>query len=292
MRTEKEMMQIIKKFVANDPNIRAALLNGSRTNPHVKPDPFQDYDIACYVRHVEPFKTDKSFLQQFGNVMIMQTPEDMEDPPPSNDGHYVYLMQFTDGNRIDLSFCPVDGLKNKTHESLSKILIDKDNTIKNLPPPSDRDFLPTAPTQKTFDDCCNEFWWVCPYVAKALWREELIHAKALLEGPIRTALMKMVTWHFAIQTNHTIAPGKDGKYIKPALAPTLWQKLETTYSNAQFENTWQALFAMGDVFRTTAQHVAQEHQFHHSEHDDHNVTQHLRHVHQLPKDATEIYTDV
>jgi len=100
-------------------------------------------------------------------------------------------MQFTDGNRIDLGFAPVESLSEESQGSLTKVLVDKDGILGDLPPSSDKDFLPKEPTEKSFDDCCNEFWWVCPYVAKALWREELIHAKSLLENPIRPQLMKV-----------------------------------------------------------------------------------------------------
>ena len=63
-----------------------------------------------------------------------------------------------------------------TGDSLSILLLDKDKIIGELPPSNDGDYLPKPPTEKQFQDCCNEFWWVSPYVAKALWRSELINA--------------------------------------------------------------------------------------------------------------------
>ena len=52
---------------------------------------------------------------------------------------------------------------------------------------------PSQPTAKAFDDCCNEFWWLNPYVAKGLWRDELIHAKYMLDTHMREQLLKMLT---------------------------------------------------------------------------------------------------
>lgn len=288
MRSEEEMMALIMDFVAADPNIRVAVLIGSRANPNVKKDIFQDYDIGCYVANVDAYKTDRTFLEHFGEIMIMQIPEDMADPPPANDGHYGYLMQFTDGNRIDLGFAPIESLSEK-QGSLTKVLVDKDGIVGDLRPPSDKDFLPEEPTEKSFYDCCNEFWWVCPYVAKALWREELIHSKSLIEEIIRPQLMKMVTWYFGIKTGFKKAPGNNAKYIKPALEPELWLKLDGTYVDSRFENTWESLFAMGDLFRTISQYVVNTYGFGYSDEDDRRVTEYLRHVRQLPKDAKEIY---
>jgi aminoglycoside 6-adenylyltransferase len=113
--------------------------------------------------------------------MILQMPEDMQDPPPNEDCGFGYLMQFTDGNRIDLGINPLAKLNEPGKDSLSLLLLDKDGIVGPLPPASERDYLPKPPTAKAFSDCCNEFWWVCPYVAKGLWREEIIYAKHMLD---------------------------------------------------------------------------------------------------------------
>ena len=289
MRGEAEMIELIVNFVNADPKIRVALLGGSRANPMAQKDPFQDYDVACYVMDVEPYKRDRFFLSALGEILIMQIPEEKEDPPPANDGTYGYLMQFTDGTRIDLSFCPVSCLGERTHESLTKVLVDKDGLVRNLPPPSDKDFLPKEPTGKSFDDCCDEFWWVCPYVAKALWREELIHSKALMEKILRPPLMKMVIWYFGIKTGFKKSPGKDAKYIKPALEPELWSKIEGTYGDSRFESTWKSLFVMTDLFGTIGQYVASYYDFEYPAGYERRVIAHLRHVRHLPRDAKEIY---
>ena len=106
MRTETEILSLILSFANNEENIRAVLMNGSRVNPNAKKDSFQDFDIVYFVRDVESYKTDKTFPSRFGELMIVQTPEDMSDPPAEGDGHYSFLMQFMDGTRIDLNVVP------------------------------------------------------------------------------------------------------------------------------------------------------------------------------------------
>jgi aminoglycoside 6-adenylyltransferase len=192
MRSEKEMLHLILNIAKNDEGIRAVIMNGSRVNPHAKKDPFQDFDIVYFVRDVEPYKRNLEFIRPFGDLMILQTPEDMIDPPPENDGHYTYLMQFLDGNRIDLSFYSLETIQTNITDSLTVVLLDKDHLIPELPP-SDRDYLPEPPTARLFGDCCNEFWWVSVYVAKGLWRDELTYTKHILEVYVREQLMKMLT---------------------------------------------------------------------------------------------------
>jgi aminoglycoside 6-adenylyltransferase len=137
MRSEKEMLDLILNAANNDDDIRAVIMNGSRVNPHAKKDPFQDFDIVYFVRKVEPYRRNKDFISQFGEMMILQTPEDMIDPPAENDGHYTYLMQFLDGNRIDLSFYSLENISTCLEDSLTVVLLDKDQRIPELPPPSD-----------------------------------------------------------------------------------------------------------------------------------------------------------
>ena len=289
MRSEKEMLGLILSIAENDDNVRAVIMNGSRLNPHAKKDPFQDYDIVYFVRDVEPYKRNQSFIKPFGELMILQTPEDMDDPPPENNGHYSYLMQFLDGNRIDLSLCSLDTIHTNITDSLTLVLLDKDHLIPELPLPSDRDYLPQKPTEKQFDDCCNEFWWVIVYAAKGLWRDELTYAKQMLDVYVREQLMKMLVWYFGVQTDFEKSPGKMGKYFKEGLEPEIWTQLESTYADAQPEHIWDSLFVMSDLFRKTAQYVAKHFGFHYPEQDDKNVTTYLHHIRNLPKNSQTIY---
>jgi aminoglycoside 6-adenylyltransferase len=289
MRTETEMFDLILNVARNDEGIRAVVMNGSRVNPNAKKDPFQDFDIIYFVRAVEPYKRNLAFISQYGELMILQTPEDMVDPPAENDGHYAYLMQFLDGNRIDLSFYSLENISTCITDSLTVVLLDKDHRIPDLPPPSDRDYLPQKPTAKQFDDCCNEFWWVSTYVAKGLWRDELTYSKQMLDVYVREQLLKMLVWYFGVQTDFQKSPGKMGKYFKECLEPELWMQLQNTYADAQPEHMWDSLFVMGNLFWQTAQDVANHFGFHYPKQDDKNVTDFLHHVRKLPRDARTIY---
>ena len=157
-----------------------------------------------------------------------------------------------------------------------------------MPPASDADYLPKPPTAKQFFDCCNEFWWLCPYVAKGLWREEILYAKSMLDETMRGQLMRMLTWHVGVQTQFAVSPGKLGKYLKRYLAPELWQLLEQTYADADYDRTWDALLTMCDLFRQAAVPVAEHFGFEYPHGDDRRVSAHLEHVRFLPRDAKEM----
>jgi len=285
MRNEKEIIDLILRFAHADDNIRAVVMNGSRVNPNAKKDPFQDYDIACLVRDVTPYQQNMSIPPFFGEMLVMQTPDDMGDAPTGNNDHYIFLMQFMDGNRIDLSFHSLAVMEEIISDSLSLVLLDKDGLVRPLPQPSDVDYFPKPPTAKQFFDCCNEFWWVTPYVAKGLWRDELTYAKCHLEIYLREKLLEMLAWYFGVRTGFQKAPGKMGKYLKGGLEPELWALLERTYADAAPEHTWDALLAMGELFRVTGRRVAAEFGHNYPEQDDRRVTDFIREIRRLPRDA-------
>lgn len=288
MRSESEIIELVLKFARPREDIRAVVMNGSRVNPNAKKDPFQDYDIACYVRDVAVYRGDPRIPQHFGELMILQTPEDMGDPPPEKNGFYSYLMQFMDGCRIDLSFHPLERIALIPNDSLSLALLDKDSAIPPLPEPSDRSYLPTRPTLKMFDDCCNEFWWLNPYVAKGLWRGELTYARVMLDSFMRGELMKMLDWYFGVRTNFEKSPGKFGKYLCTGMEPELWALLESTYADANLEHIWDALFTMDQLFRQAARVVADTFGFSYPEQDDARVWAFVHRVHGLPADARDL----
>jgi aminoglycoside 6-adenylyltransferase len=289
MRSETEMFSLILNTARHDDRIRAVILNGSRANPNSPRDCFQDFDIIYIVTDLATFKKNPGWIKVFGELMILQLPDDMGDPPPGDNDSYAYLMQFVDGNRIDLTLFPLANLIQLATDSLSILLLDKDGIIEPFPPSNESDYLPTPPTAKAFVDCCNEFWWVCPYVAKGLWREELPYARYMLDQIVRDQLIKMLVWYIGIKTNFIKYPGKFGKYLQIYLEPELWHMLLQTYADASYQNSWEALLSMCNLFRIAAVRVAEFFDYRYPFDEDARVSGHLEHVRCLPKDANEIY---
>jgi aminoglycoside 6-adenylyltransferase len=290
MRSEREMLDLIIKTARNDERVRAVVMNGSRLNPKAPKDFFQDYDVVYLVTEKESFLADPGWIKVFGELMILQLPDEMSDPPPEGRGlYYGYLMQFADGNRIDLSLFPVDKLDQLEQDSLTLTLLDKDGVLPNFPPPSDSGYMPKPPSAKAFFDCTNEFWWVSPYVAKGLWRREIVYARHILDVYVREQLDKMLAWYVGICSGFQKSPGKLGKYLESCLEPEQWQMLLSTYSDADYARTWEALFAMGELFRRIAIPVAQHFGYSYPYGDDQRVSAHLHHIRCLPRDAAEMY---
>jgi aminoglycoside 6-adenylyltransferase len=289
MRSEQEMLELIVNTAKDDDRIRAVILNGSRAALHVPHDIFQDFDAVYVVTDVASFKNDPNWIDRFGPRMMLQRPDDMEDPPPGGGDTFAYLMQFVDGNRIDLTLCPLNRIDDVRKQSMSVLLLDKDGLIGPLPPANEKDYLHKPPTAKAFVDCCNEFWWVCPYVAKGLWRQEIIYAKYFLDHTVRDQLMKMIIWYVGMKVEFSQSAGKVGRHLEHYLEPELWALLLRTYSDADYDRTWTALETMCDLFKRTGVLVAGHFGYDYPQLDDERVRAHLRHVRLLPQNAPEMY---
>lgn len=281
MRSEQEMLDLILNTARQEDRIRAVILNGSRANPNAKRDSLQDFDIVYIVRELQPFLNEPGWIDRFGERIVMQTPDEMDDPHCEDRQRFAYLMQFCDGNRIDLTLISRQAFDAQPQDSLSVLLLDKDNDLPPFPAPSEVDYLPQPPSELEFFNCCNEFWWVCPYVAKGLVRQEIPYARHMHEAVVRPQLFKMLTWYIGLKTDFKVNPGKHGKYYKRYLEATLWELLEKTYANADYEASWQALFATCQLFSQVAQVVAESFTYPYPLQDDQRVRAYLQELHQI-----------
>ena len=99
----------------------------------------------------------------------------------------------------------------------------------------------------------------------------------------------MLTWYVGTKTQFSHSPGKFGKYLKQYLEPEVWEMLLKTFSDADYQHIWEALFTTCKLFRLTAVRVAEHCGLEYPYGDDEKVSAHLHHVRLLPKHAKELY---
>lgn len=293
MRTEEDMMALILDVARKDEQIRAVYMNGSRTNPNVPKDIFQDYDIVYVVKEVTSFMQQTGWIDVFGDRIMMQEPDknDLESGRALDiQQSYMYLMLFTDGNRIDLKIETKEAMLERYGSDLLTIpLLDKDGCLPSIAAPTDRDYQVKKPSEPLYASCCNDFWWCLQNVAKGIWRDELPYAKQMFEGVIRPRLDEMVSWWVGSEQNYSVSIGKMGKYMKTYLPESYWRMYEQTYSDSNYEKMWVSVFAACALFRLLANEVAKDLSYTYHEADDIQMTKYLEHVRYLPRDAKEIH---
>lgn len=292
MRSEEQMYDLILSVAENDERIRAVLLNGSRANPNVPKDIFQDFDIVYVVTETESFIRDKHWIDIFGEELIFQFPDENDRIIGLDmDFHtsYGYLMQFTDGNRIDLHIqLKSAASEDLLNDRLSVVLLDKDKDLPQILPPSDSEYWVKKPSQAEFSRCANEFWWLSPYITKGLWRDEILFAMDFFNHYFRHELLLMLSWYAGIDTDFSVSMGKSCKYIKSFLPAEKWEQLLRTYPSGDIDCVWNSFFAAVELFDKTAREVAEKLGFSYRERDGIACTAYAKHIKDLPRDAKEI----
>lgn len=290
MRSEKEMYDLILGIAQADPRVKAVYMNGSRTNPNADRDIFQDYDLVFVVEETESFQEDDEWIKQFGEPLYMQFPENSPFFPSDRHNCYGWLIQFTDGNRVDLHVTTVPTvLKEIQEDSLCIVLLDKEGILPEIPPSTDRDYWVIRPTEEEFLASCNEFWWCLNNVAKGLWRGEITYVQDMIHGPLREELKRLLSWKVGLLTDFSVSIGKSGKYMHRYLPAQDWQRYLATYSSADLEETWNAVLNMCCFFEEEALYVAEKLGYTYNMTEGRNSFGFLKHVRQLPKDAREVY---
>lgn len=287
MRTETEMITLIKDVALDDTNIRAAYIEGSRTNPNVSKDIFQDYDIVYVVENTKPFREDKEWINQFGKILYMQYPEDNVFYPSDVENCYGWQIQFADGNRMDLHVCTKEyALANL---ELYQILVDKDGIIPQPKESTDKRYWVKEPREIEFQCTCSEFWWCLNNVAKGLWRNELPYAMDVINFVLRPQLVRLLEWKIGAENDFSVNVGKSCKYMKKYLAEKEYEQFLATYFEAEIEQIWNSVFVMCDLFQSTATELSKNQNFVYDFDQAKNSLSFLQHIKELPADAQEIY---
>ncbi len=290
MRSGQEMYELILGTAREDERIRAVYMNGSRTNVNAPADIFRDYDVVYVVRDTGPFRRDRSWIDRFGERLFMQYPEENCAYPSEPERCYGWLMQFADGNRLDLHVVTLDyALETILDDRLCRVLLDKDSCLPDVGEATDRDYWVKLPDERTFLDTCNEFWWCLDNVAKGLWRQEIPYAQDMVNLHVRPQLTKLLSWMAGIRTGFSVSVGKSGKYLYRWLTPGEWEEYLATYCPGNADGMWEAVLVMCRLFDRTARHAARELGFGYDRQEAENCMAFLRHVRALPGDAKEIY---
>lgn len=99
---------------------------------------------------------------------------------PNKEG-YTYLVQYEEGNRLDLQIMDMSLLKNYLIEdSLTKIILDKKGLIDSEIIPNCRDYYLNRPNQIEVENSVKEFYWQFNNVLKANLRGQFLYSQEIL----------------------------------------------------------------------------------------------------------------
>lgn len=268
MRTSEEMMNLIMDKAVKDDRIRAVTMEGSRANKSATHDEFCDFDICYFVKDIREFTKDKSWVKYFGEILIMQCPCDDYDDPYDYEGHerFNYLIQFKDGNRIDLSLIDIRNIAGELENDEPRIvLLNKDGFKELVPVDNEEAFYLEEPSEGEYLHACNEFRWLCVYISKGLCRREIYYAKYLYDVLVVEMFMKMLNWKIGIDHEFGVTTGAYSKYLKRFLSAEEMERFQGIFPDGTYEDIWDKIYKMYDYFAENAAYVARHFGFIHDE---------------------------
>ena len=248
MRTETEMLDLVLQ-TAKVLQVDAVAMSGSRANPNASKDEFQDYDVVFVVDDLDNLTSDLSWLDSFGKSIIEQH--------NILGNRRLYLMLFEDGNRIDLTLCPKEHMKEWVDsEAGFTVLLDEKGLFESYSPSPQRYWTSQA-SEIDFEKSCNEFWWVSAYVVKGICRNQLIYAIDHLYGICQKELLKILAWQVASDRG-IVDIGKNYKYLFQYLPTEKEKEFSNLLDFSSVEKLTQSLFATMQFFHQEAQSLAQK----------------------------------
>lgn len=281
MKTENEILESLISFARSTEEVRAVILNGSRVNSKISCDLFSDFDVVFCVKNPSFFTGNLQWMNYFGERIIVQQNIIQNDQL----SYPVFLMIFTDGTRIDLTFLPVNFANMLSDESLKRILLDKDKVFGFVDSANDSLYWTKKPTQKEFDETINEFLFCSTNVAKGIWRKELCYASQMYYTIIHPCLVRTLEWHVGMGKDWKISTGKYGRFLERYLSANIWNQFIKTFPNSNYNELWNALFISYDLMKQLGISLAQHLSYLYPFEDDSKVRAYLNAIRNLPEDA-------
>ena len=252
MRAETEMLDLILQ-TAKTLQVKAVAMSGSRTDTKAPKDEFQDYDVVYVVDDFDNLTSDLYWLDQFGKRIIEQE--------VALDHRRLNLMLFEDGNRIDLTLCPKEHIKEWVDSEAEFIVLEDKKGLFESYSPSPKRFWIHPATETDFEKTCNEFWWVSAYVVKGIHRNHLVYATDHLYGICQQELLKLLAWQVATDKG-TVDVGKNYKYLFEYLPDEKEKKFTALLDFSDQKSLTKSLLTTMDFFHKEAQAFSLKAGFH------------------------------
>ena len=251
-RSEAQMFDLILQ-TAKSLKVEAVALSGSRTDTKASKDEFQDYDVVYVVDDLDNLMRDLSWLDQFGKRIIEQE--------VALNHRRLNLMLFEDGNRIDLTLCPKEYIKEWVDsEAGFTVLEDPEHLFEPYSQNLERYWTNPA-SQTDFEKACNEFWWVSAYVVKGICRKQVIYATNHLYGICQQELLKIIAWQVASDRGK-VDIGKNYKYLFNYLPAEKEKEFTALLDFFDQKSLTKSLLATMNFFHKEAQVFSLKNGFH------------------------------
>jgi aminoglycoside 6-adenylyltransferase len=274
----------IARWAGGHDNVRSLIVTSTRVIPGAYVDAYSDYDVVAIVDDVRSMFEDRKWQDYFGEVLISYW--DPVEANPSTGAEWVgNVTNYANGLKIDFSLWSLQHFADVTagpdpyaeFDAGYRVVVDKDGLTTELPAPTFGSYIPARPNEATYLRLITDFLIGVPNVAKSLLRGELLPAKWVLDFDMRfNYLVPLLEWRAECDHDWSLKTGNLGKGLEAHLPAESWRELERTFTGADPNANWEALFEMIALFDRVAREVADLLGYTHPEDLIHRVTDHTQ----------------
>ncbi len=251
-------------WAATVPNIRAAVVIGSRARTVNPADEWADLDILFITSEPGRYIAAADWLANMGDYWLTF----VETTP---DGEQERRVLFEGGLDVDFVPLPVERMA-QLEESIragevpdpirrgARVLLDKDGAVtaalarlSSLARPARQE----PPAEERFLNVVNDFWYHTVWAAKKLRRGELWTAKGCVDSYLKWGcLLPMIEWHARAAHGWDYETWLRGRFLERWADPRAIDGLRGAFGRYEADDLWRALFATMDLFRWLATETA------------------------------------
>lgn len=259
---EQSIIQKLIQFGESHEAIRAMVLSSSLCNPNAPADILSDFDVELFFEDPAPFAETDEWIDTLGLGSIMAlwhfpNPWDHEKGDGRSWMRMVYLQ---DGTKLDITLTYLDDLrKHSNADKLQdaydigyRVLLDKDGVTTSMKLPTYKAYILNPPSEAQYISRIESFWMDSTYVAKFLWRDDIIAVKYMLQEMADHMVRQMLEWSIAMESNWNWKPGKLGRGLTKALSPDACKELLDSFAGGDINDLWESLFKTTALYRKTA----------------------------------------
>ena len=231
------------------PDIRAAVIMGSRARTDHPADEWSDMDIIVFAQNHETYMNHTGWIEQIAPVWLSIPSRTVSNDPER-------LVLFESGLQVDLVFVPTELLRNAVEHGIipepykrgARAILDKDELAVKLIPPV---FTPPTPaplpSEEEYRAAIEMLWFGAYYVARQMRRGDLLMVQFRHRQLVEVTL-HMAEWHARAMRGANLDTWHMGRFIDEWADPRVVNALGGVFAHYDTMDCWHALYNTIDLF--------------------------------------------
>lgn len=272
-----DFLKKILDWAEKDNSVKMLIQTGSHVRTDNTVDDLSDFDIEVFVDDLNKFSDSDAWMKEIDEVwMYMPLTNSVGDP--------TRLVIFKDGIKVDFTLnnlSEIEKIKKEGYDDYFnkgfKVLLDKDDLGKDLPPPSYKTQPTKKPTQKEFTALVEEFFFEAYHVPKYAKRGSLWTVK-MRDWGIKELLLRMIEWYEKSLHGFEYDTWYTGHKLEKWADKDVYEELQNTFAHFDKEDSLKALDATMVLFRRIAKETAKNLNYSYPDEVDKNMTSFIEKV--------------